>query len=69
MLASHKELGVALGKPVDLTKAEPKRKFPVLRFCQNIVPLTKVHIDRQCPHIMLTGIAHDLRWRIKPHRL
>ena len=57
-----------LAKAVDLAEAEPERQ-PLLRRLQNVVPLARIDVDGADRHAVIGGVTHDLRRRVKTHRL
>ena len=54
----------SLMKPVDQPESQPHRAV-----FQRAVPSTRVDVGLPHFHSMLARVPHNLRWRVKPHRL
>ena len=57
-----------LPHPIHLTQAQAKSKAALCRF-QRAIPLREIHIHTAHLNPVFARIPHDLRRRIKPHRL
>ena len=62
---------ITLRQPRDQTQPKPQRQATSAfwRFFQAAIPIAGTHINRAHYYAVFTRIAHDLRWRVKPHGL
>ena len=67
----EQRLGVPLRQACHKAEPKPQRQAAraFWRFFQAAIPIAGIHIHRAHYYAVVPRIAHDLRWRVKPHGL